>query len=437
MPPPVYEPFTRANDCKCIRTSAPVNLLIFPTASLNPFDANVIAVSDRPVKGQDGYWVISSPNAEWIPEVKWGARSVFRRADGRFGYEDRTLWPQYYADRFETMCCIPREPEDPEDPLSILWWNPGSVDFIPISGSSIDMGLGELAPGPLAKLKVWRDKLVDEVYAYQTVHHRNSLLGILETSMRHAWLRLTLAPMTRRDMTENVPDFQRYCLDIRGLLDYILIYSSRMEYPDLQTDGLPVAHHLMGALTESDEIVLQFVKMKIPVWHIRPSTKISPHMNIRRVVFFSTPREMNLLRYPDDPFPIICREWPGTRRLQATQRLGCVGVDLGSNISSVEPEPAPPPSNNEPVRGGGPPKRAVTKPTRPAPCMYFLTLCLAYPLTYSRSSQSAIADIPEIAVKITRSLHRCRCTLHAPCLAVLVRCTRKCWCWSTAGKTSW
>ncbi|KAF9455492.1 hypothetical protein BDZ94DRAFT_709070 [Collybia nuda] len=257
MPPPTYKPYLREND-----------------ATLNPYDARVLAVLDRPIGGkdEDGYWVMSSPNALWVPELRWGIRSVYQRLDGRFGYEDRSLWPQHYCAHFEYICCIPRRPEDPKEPLSMLWWNPGPADFVPIAGSSVNLpSLGELAPRPRKKLLKWRDDLVAEVREYQTNHPRNSLLGLLETSMRHAWLRLTLAPMTHKHFTENIPEFQRYCLDIQALLDYLLIYSPRLTLSDSDLSAFPVAEHLMGAVTQNDEVVMQLFKMKIPVWHLRNS----------------------------------------------------------------------------------------------------------------------------------------------------------------------
>lgn len=335
-------------------------------ATLNPYDARVLAVLDHAIGGK--YWVVSSPNAEWVPELRLGARGIYQRADGRFGFKDRSLWPQHYASRFEYICCIPRQPEDPEDTLSMLWWNPGSIDFVPVAGSSVDLPLGELAPDPRTKLQAWRDQLVAEVKEYHSTHNHNTLLGLLETSMRHAWYRLTLAPMTRRQMTENVPEFQRFCLDIRALLDYILIYSPRMTLPDSDTNDLPVAHHLMGAVTESDETVMQLFKMKIPVWHIRPSPQISPNINIQEVVYFSNPRDMTLYEHAEKPFPVICRLPPGTERLQATQRLGCVVLSLFSDVSSVEEEAN---DLSGPRRGGG-----SNRPVRPAPCMFSFKIVL-------------------------------------------------------------
>ena len=305
-----------------------------------------------------GYWVVSSPNATWIPEIKWGVQEVYQRADGRFAWEDRTLWPQMYAHRFEYICCIPRQPEDPADPLSVLWWTPRAADFIAIRGSDVEMPLGQLPPQIVQQFEFWRDTLVAECRTYQREHDRSPLLGLLETSLRHAFIRITVIPLTQREMTANVAEFQRFCLDVHALLDYILIYQPRFSASDEETDAIPVSHHLMGAITHEDAIVMQLHKMKIPVWHVRPSLKIPSCINIRYSTNFRLPRNMVERHYPGEPYPSICKQDAGTLRLQATQRLGCVFLHLFDNVSAVAPDQS---AGNE--------NHKQNKASRLAPCM--------------------------------------------------------------------
>jgi hypothetical protein len=332
------------------------------TGDLNAFDAKAIAVTPFRVAGgeAEGYWVISSPNTYWVPTVMIGVREVFLRADGRFAWEDRTLWPQFYSFGFHYIACIPRKPHDPsgKNPLSILWWTPQPEDFISVVGSDVDVVLGRLPEDRIVALKYWRDLLVTEVRAYQASHPRDTLLGLLDTSMRHAFLRLTIAPMTRRQMTEHVPNFQRFCLDVRALLDFFLIYSPRLTAPDEETADLPVELHLMGACTEDETVVLELVKMKIPVWHVRPSYKLFPNMNIRQVVHLSTPRDLVTRNYQPVPFPILCKQSPGSLRLQATQHVGASCINLFKDVSSM-PDP---------------PTATETTGVRPAPRMSFSLL---------------------------------------------------------------
>jgi hypothetical protein len=243
-----------------------------------------------------------------------------------------------------------------KDPLSILWWTPQPADFIRIEGSDVDVVLGRLPKKHIGALEYWRDQLLSEVRAYQASNKRHDLLWLLTTSMRHAFLQITIVPMTRRQMTENVPDFQCFCLDVRALLDYLTIYQPRLSAPDEETDPLPVSFHLMGAFTEDNTTVMELVKMKIPVWHIRPSYKLLPDMNIRQVVQLSTPHDMITQHYRPDHFPIVCTQGPGTIRLVATQCVGASCINLFKDVSTM-PDP---------------PTTMEDEGARPAPCKLFI-----------------------------------------------------------------
>ena len=59
----------------------------------------------------------------------------------RYGPDDHTLWPQLYLANYPYLGAIPRMPEDPDDPLSIMWWNPTCDDFEPWEAGVLE-GLG-------------------------------------------------------------------------------------------------------------------------------------------------------------------------------------------------------------------------------------------------------------------------------------------------------
>jgi hypothetical protein len=46
------------------------------------------------------------------------------RADIRYGPDDPTLWPQPWVGLYCHLGAIPRKPDDPNDSLSIMWWDP-------------------------------------------------------------------------------------------------------------------------------------------------------------------------------------------------------------------------------------------------------------------------------------------------------------------------
>ena len=73
------------------------------------------------------------------------------RADIRYGPDDPTLWPQPLVEVYCHLGAIPRKPDDPNDHLSIMWWDPTLDDFKSFSGSLVD-GLGELSRSKLLSL---------------------------------------------------------------------------------------------------------------------------------------------------------------------------------------------------------------------------------------------------------------------------------------------
>jgi hypothetical protein len=59
------------------------------------------------------------------------------RADKRYGPDDATLWPQPWVEMFCHLGAIPRKPDDPNDDLSIMWWDPTPDDFQFFGSSTI------------------------------------------------------------------------------------------------------------------------------------------------------------------------------------------------------------------------------------------------------------------------------------------------------------
>ena len=70
-------------------------------------------------------------------------------SDFCYGPNDPTLWPQLFVNEYPHLGAIPRQPEDPKDPLSIMWWNPTHNTFFPLDNGVLD-GMGQLST-----LKYW------------------------------------------------------------------------------------------------------------------------------------------------------------------------------------------------------------------------------------------------------------------------------------------
>ncbi|KAG6836231.1 hypothetical protein H0H93_010036 [Arthromyces matolae] len=317
------QPTIQALDCQMLEYPLTTPHLRPDDPEIGALDAQVIA--ELPAHStSSSKMLILSPNALWIPKVYLWKREVYVRSDGRFGFDDRTLWPQYYSYGFEYICCIPRQPEDVNDELSILWWTPRYGDFESQTHNSVDINLVKIPQTRLDALRKWRNKLVDQVDDYQTSHKPSPLLGCLATAMRHTFIRCSMA-MRRIDLREAVPEFQRFCLDIIAWLRYVLEFSPRTHMPERLWKDEPVRHDLMGAVTEDPAIVQLLHQMRIPVWWVMSNQRLPETTNVLSECYLSLPRFIE--ENPMEPKRILCVQPAGSLIQQAMQRINCLFLD--------------------------------------------------------------------------------------------------------------
>jgi hypothetical protein len=91
-----------------------------------------------------GDFVCTTPNQSRIFLPRMHQTEVKLRADVRYRPDDSTLWPQPWVDVYCHLGSVPRKPDDPNDCLSIMWWDPTRDDFKSFGGSLVDK-LGELS----------------------------------------------------------------------------------------------------------------------------------------------------------------------------------------------------------------------------------------------------------------------------------------------------
>ena len=150
-------------------------------------------------------------------------------ADVRYGPDDPTLWPQPWVEVYCHLGAIPRKPNDPNDPLAIMWWDPTRDDFKSFDGSLVD-GLGELSGSKLLSLRTMMSSMEDRIEDHKSAFPKtNNLLLLLVRAMQDAFTRLNSLKTTFSEMSVGVTEFQRYYLEIRGCLDYLELYKPRME----------------------------------------------------------------------------------------------------------------------------------------------------------------------------------------------------------------
>jgi hypothetical protein len=226
------------------------------------------------------------------------------RADLRYGPDDPTLWPQPWVEMYCHLGAIPRKPDDSNDPLSIMWWDPTRDDFKSFGGSLVD-GLGELSGSKLLSLRTMMSSMEDRIEDHKRANQNpNKLLLLLVRAMQDAFARFKSLKTTFTEMRVGVTEFQRYYLEIRGCLDYLELYKPRMDGARPRAETVV---NCVGAITHIPRIVQDFHAAGLPVWLFRPSKVWDDPVkcNILEIVTPLNPADVLCVSPHYPPFPAI------------------------------------------------------------------------------------------------------------------------------------
>ncbi|KAK2459567.1 hypothetical protein APHAL10511_008416, partial [Amanita phalloides] len=167
---------------------------------LGPFDGKVTTVI--------GDWLITLPNQDVIWHPPWDKCNVCLRADARYGFDDLTLWPQAYVIEYPHLGAIPQKPDDLNDLLSIMWWDPMESDFA-CCPSGLVNGLGQLSQDMCEKFDTHRKELVQRINEYKVkACSPNYYLLSISKAMNHAGIHLGCIPSLFQEMKFGVTKFQ-------------------------------------------------------------------------------------------------------------------------------------------------------------------------------------------------------------------------------------
>ena len=101
------------------------------SVSLSLFDGCVAAIHSDPsiaMPNQDDVFAPPSPC------------NVYAWADGHYGPDDHTQWPQPFSHSAPYLCCIPKHDKQQAENL-IMCWNPTSQDFKSTVCHEWDLGI--------------------------------------------------------------------------------------------------------------------------------------------------------------------------------------------------------------------------------------------------------------------------------------------------------
>ena len=157
---------------------------------------------------------------------------------------------------------------DPDDPLSLMWWNPTQGDFVVWSGGVVD-GIGLLRQTRYSRFEEMKKELDIRITTYHTKNPPHELLLLLARDMANVLTRLGSLKTTFDQMVFGVTEFQRCYLETVGLLDYLEIYRLR-KYGFLPASTTSTVANCVGVITDKPNVVQDFFNAGLPVWFCQP-----------------------------------------------------------------------------------------------------------------------------------------------------------------------
>lgn len=231
----------------------------------------------------DGKWVFTSPNANWIPQPVFGHISVAYREDGRCGTEDPIQWPQLFCHSLPHLAVIMHRPKDPADSRQPIWRAITMEDFVPLKGSVVSC-LGTLSAARRMDLRRLVDSMAERVMKHCYLHPTvSSRLNFCDTAMRNAAMRLDY-PATYRDIVLQAVNVQRYWLECMAWLDWVETLWDDF-FPTVNATPPPLQSQYMGAFTTDPAVAQKLLSAGIPVWLMRHPDMITADVVIRHCIF--------------------------------------------------------------------------------------------------------------------------------------------------------
>jgi hypothetical protein len=194
--------------------------------------------------------------------------------------------------------------------------------------------MGRLEKSAVDPLQRIQRNLTERLQKYQELRRwvpKNAL--VMDFSMKSTLTRLRDCPMTFRDVITQFADFQRTCLDLKAVIDYIATYEPRLQTPELAPPCADMS--IMGAFTSNLEVASKMFKCGIPVWLVRTREQIPPTTKIKRIVSYTLPpRDIVTDDWHDEQtglnnaFPCLHYGYGGADRHDKTRLMGSAMFDV-------------------------------------------------------------------------------------------------------------
>ncbi|KAH9835530.1 uncharacterized protein C8Q71DRAFT_709339 [Rhodofomes roseus] len=262
------------------------------TRPLTAFDAVVAADADDHVN------IITSPTESWIPEFPIITnREITTYADGLWGPQEYTRWPQIFSESIFHHACIPLK-GSPDAPADSVYDGFGSFFFTDTALNFDDIydcetpGFGRMDTKVLTELKAQAELAICKLRAAEAAvnphtHNRHvyppplfsSLGNNLKILLRNAVDRLQYLPCTRAHVLVTGRMAHRLILEIYGLSIYRTVVVHRLANPTPNAIGR--ALRVRGAFVRNAASAQLLFRLGIPFWFLQ---RFRLDINIHRVV---------------------------------------------------------------------------------------------------------------------------------------------------------
>ncbi|KAG6380177.1 hypothetical protein JVT61DRAFT_8266 [Boletus reticuloceps] len=281
---------------------------------------------DAAVLARRGTWVITSPNAAWVPEPFLDMENLQMRADGRYGYIDPYQWPQLFSHQHSWSVAIPSQSSyPPPSAMSWAWYSPRYADFV----LQKDSALGNLNRATLAGL----NGLLDVIHARWNSFRRSNLSGDsrlrvegVHSTLKKIWHVLELSNLSWRDTVVQVGDYQRVFLEVYAIMDFHQLIQPCMLMCTGEAENSPADPRWLGAFTRAPLMTGQLFAAGVPVWLIRDQAEVPQDIIIQDILDVSEPSDIVIQNYLDPvghfawPFEVVFRGYAGGEAMHAKIR---------------------------------------------------------------------------------------------------------------------
>jgi hypothetical protein len=253
--------------------------------------------------------IVTSPNANYVPEVLTTETQVYLRADLRYGTDDATLWPQPFLGKYPYLSVIPRASDmEPGSARSLMWWQPTRENFRQSESALVD-GVGMLGGEEVDRLVVEVRTLNAKVKTYR---EKKELEGsaVVDSgivTLMHTLARFEHCSGTMEEKCLELSELQRSYLELVSMMDYYTVRMKRIAQCTTAPKDMEKFRKVVGCFTNQPIVAQECYVAGIPVWLIRDYRQLlAGTIRVDAVVEFTRAKDvLELCKRPGVDYRVI------------------------------------------------------------------------------------------------------------------------------------